>query len=274
MSDRAGSVQLSGVSKGFAHRHGTTLALSDITLSVPAGQFVAILGPSGCGKTTLLRLIDGLLPPDGGTISLAGLPPQPGPDIGFVFQGFRLIPWANVQDNIAFALTASELSPQERARQVEGVIALVGLQRFALSYPGELSGGMKQRVALARALVSEPQILLMDEPFASLDAHSRELMQAELMQLWQQRQPTVIFVTHSVDEALLLADRVVLMAPRPGRIIEDIAVDLPRPRAGYDVHGHPQFLSLRRHLSERLGELVRDDPQSDFYQRELAIQRQ
>jgi NitT/TauT family transport system ATP-binding protein len=235
------------------------------------GEFVALLGPSGCGKTTLLRLVDGLIQPDVGQIRVAGAPPRPGPDIGFVFQGFRLIPWASVHANVDFALTSSGLASAERNARVEEAIALVGLQRFARAYPGELSGGMQQRVALARALVSDPPILLMDEPFASLDAQSRELMQTELMMLWAKNRPTVVFVTHSVDEAILLADRVVLMAPRPGRIIEDLPVKLPRPRWGYDVHGHADFVALRRHLSERLRSLVLADPQSDFYQRDRPV---
>jgi NitT/TauT family transport system ATP-binding protein len=261
-------VVLAGVSKSFGLAgKPSTLALAGVDLTIAPGEFVAVLGPSGCGKTTLLRLVDGLLQPDAGQIRVAGAAPRPGPEIGFVFQGFRLIPWTDVHANIDFALTASDLSPAERNEKVEQVIALVGLQRFARSYPGELSGGMKQRVALARALVSAPQILLMDEPFASLDAQSRELMQTELTMLWAGSRPTVIFVTHSVDEAILLADRIVLMAPRPGRIIEEVAVDLPRPRMGYDVHGHARFVALRRHLSERLRDLVLSDPQSDFYQR-------
>lgn len=269
MTDPVGQVVLSGVSKHFGRRDGgePTAALAGVDLTIGNGEFVAVLGPTGCGKTTLLRLIDGLLEPDSGSISVGGAAPRPGPETGFVFQSFRLIPWATVRANIDFALTSSSLAPAERAEKVEEVIALVGLQKFAHAYPGELSGGMKQRVALARALVSEPQLLLMDEPFASLDAQSRELMQTELMALWARQGPTVVFVTHSVDEAILLADRVVLMAPRPGRIIEDIAVGLPRPRWGYDVHGHPSFIALRRHLSERLRDLVLADPGSDFYQR-------
>jgi NitT/TauT family transport system ATP-binding protein len=268
VTEPAGHVVLSGVSKHFGHRDGTPMAaLTGVDLTIAGGEFVAILGPSGCGKTTLLRLLDGLLQPDSGSISVGGAPPRPGPETGLVFQSFRLIPWANVRDNIDFALTSSGLSLSERAEKVDEAIALVGLQRFASAYPGELSGGMKQRVALARALASEPQLLLMDEPFASLDAQSRELMQTELMALWARRRPTVVFVTHSVDEAILLADRVILMAPRPGRVIESLPVDLPRPRWGYDVHGHPSFIALRRYLSERLRELVLTDPGSDFFQR-------
>jgi NitT/TauT family transport system ATP-binding protein len=269
--NQAGALVLDAVSHAFPGRDGgTTRALEAISLRVPPGEFVAVLGPSGCGKTTLLRLIDGLLQPTAGTITLDGRPPTPGPGIGFVFQSFRLIPWASVHDNIAFALTSTGLPASERQGRTRSILDLVGLQQFANAFPGALSGGMKQRVALARALVSDPDLLLMDEPFASLDAQSRELMQAELMQIWARRSPSVVFVTHSVDEALLLADRVVLMAPRPGRIVEDVPVPLPRPRWGYDVHAHPAFLALRAHLGGRLRDLVLNDPGSDFFQRDLT----
>jgi NitT/TauT family transport system ATP-binding protein len=260
-------IVLSGVSKAFERRNsGTpTMALKDLELSVPEGQFVSVLGPSGCGKTTILRLVDGLVTPDTGSVLVSGRPPRPGPEMGFVFQAFRLIPWATVQSNVEFALTSTSLDRKERADRAAQYIALVGLRRFADSYPGELSGGMKQRVALARAFASEPEILLMDEPFASIDAQTRELMQVELMKLWSQYRATVLFVTHSVDEAIMLADRVVLMSPRPGRVIEEIDVDLPRPRWQYDIRATPRFVELRTYLWSAIRELVLNDPSSDFY---------
>jgi len=260
-------IVLSGVSKVFERRNAgePTLALQDVNLSVPEGTFVSLLGPSGCGKTTILRLVDGLVKPDGGSVLVSGKHPRPGPDMGFVFQAFRLIPWATVQANVEFALTSTSLSQKERAERASQYIALVGLRRFAESYPGELSGGMKQRVALARAFASEPEILLMDEPFASIDAQTRDLMQVELMKLWSQYRSTVLFVTHSVDEAILLADRVVLMSPRPGRVIEEIEVGLPRPRWQYDIRSTPRFVELRSYLWNAIRELVMNDPNSDFY---------
>ncbi|MDB5527950.1 MAG: transporter ATP-binding protein [Devosia sp.] len=260
-------IVLSGVSKAFERRNsGTpTMALQHLDMSVPEGHFVSILGPSGCGKTTVLRLVDGLVPPDSGSVLVAGQAPRPGPEMGFVFQAFRLIPWATVQANVEFALTATGLNKHERAERAAHYIALVGLQRFAQSYPGELSGGMKQRVALARAFASEPSILLMDEPFASIDAQTRELMQVELMKLWAQHRATVLFVTHSVDEAIMLADRVVLMSPRPGRVIEEIEVGLPHPRWQYDIRATPRFIELRSYLWSAIRDLVLNDPSSDFY---------
>lgn len=260
-------IVLSDVAKAFERRNsGTpTMALEHLNLSVPEGTFVSLLGPSGCGKTTILRLVDGLVKTDGGQVLVSGQPPQPGPDMGFVFQAFRLIPWATVQANVEFALTSTPLSRKERAERAMQYIALVGLRRFADSYPGELSGGMKQRVALARAFASEPSILLMDEPFASIDAQTRELMQVELMKLWTRHRATVLFVTHSVDEAIMLADRVVLMSPRPGRVIEEIEVDLPHPRWQYDIRATPRFVELRSYLWTAIRDLVLNDPNSDFY---------
>ncbi|KKB12641.1 ABC transporter ATP-binding protein [Devosia geojensis] len=256
-----------GVSKAFGS-HGNAspvAALANLDLRVPEGSFVSVVGPSGCGKTTILRLVDGLLAADAGEVRVSGAPPRPGPQVGFVFQGFRLIPWATVEANVDFALTSLRLDKAERAERVSRYLATVGLSRFAKAYPGTLSGGMKQRVALARALATDPEILLMDEPFASLDAQTRELMQTELMKLWEQRRQTVLFVTHSVDEAILLSDRIVLMSPRPGRVIEEIEVGLPHPRWQYDVRATPRFTELRTRLWSAIRELVLNDPSSDFH---------
>jgi len=240
-------------------------ALADVSLTVLENRFVSLLGPSGCGKTTLLRMINGLIRPDRGSIQVSGAPPKPGPHTSLVFQSFRLIPWQTVRDNVAFGLTIAGLPRKDRHERADRYLALVGLQRFADSYPGQLSGGMKQRAALARALATDPEILLMDEPLASLDAQSRELLQIELMRIWAQRKGVVLFVTHSVDEAILLADQVVLMSPRPGRIVETIDIDLPRPRWTYDARSRPDYQSIRQHLSARLREMVVSDPESDFY---------
>jgi len=261
------------VSKSFERKGGdsATLALKDVSLRVPDETFVALLGPSGCGKTTVLRMVNGLILPDAGTITVSGRSPRPGPDMGFVFQSFRLIPWATVLGNVEFALTQPGMSKAEKRERAEKYIALVGLSKFGQAYPSELSGGMKQRVALARALACEPDILLMDEPFASIDAQTRELMQIELMRLWQLRKSVVLFVTHSVDEAILLSDKIVLMGPRPGRILEVLDVDLPRPRWTYDLRAEPRYLDLRAYLWDRIRQLVLSDPQSDFYGRDLGF---
>lgn len=249
---------------------GQLQALRDISLDLQAGEILTVLGPSGCGKTTLLRLAAGLVRPDQGLVTLAGTPPVPGQGTALVFQNFRLLPWKTVAANVAFPLTA--LPAPARAARVAEVLALVGLSRFAASYPRELSGGMQQRVALARALAAEPDLLLMDEPFASLDAQSRELMQSEILRLAAPRakgkRRSVIFVTHSVDEALVLGDRVVLMSPRPGRIAR--ILDLPFRGEAEARRNHPDFAPLRQSLWQALRDMVLSDPQSDFHGRSPA----
>lgn len=238
-------------------------AVENLCLDIQAGEFVLFLGPSGCGKTTLLLMAAGLVTPTRGLVEVAEKRPRPGEHASMVFQSFRLLNWKTARDNIMFALP--HLSLAERRERADHYLKLVGLSRVADAYPGTLSGGMKQRLALARALAAEPEILLMDEPFASLDAQSRELMQLELMRLTSQRPMTVLFVTHSVDEALMLADRIVLMSPRPGRVAEVLEVPFARPRWKHDPRNHPEFLKLRTHLWDALRMMVLNDPQSDFY---------
>ncbi|MFD2648358.1 ABC transporter ATP-binding protein [Devosia albogilva] len=260
------AVELRNVSLSFVTSGAEVEALRDLGFAVERGRFVAILGPSGCGKTTLLRLCDGLMQPDRGQVLVDGAAPAPGPEIGFVFQSFRLIPWESASRNVEFGLLGTGMDAVARLERARHYLDLVGLSRFTDARPAELSGGMRQRVALARALAPEPRLLLMDEPFASLDAQSRELMQLELLRIWQARTPTVLFVTHSVDEAILLADEILLMAPRPGRLVERVAIDLPRPRWDYDVRADRRFIELRSFLWQRLREMVLSDPLSDFYQ--------
>ena len=261
-----GAIEIGGVSKTFRRASGGVVhALANVSLAIPENRFVTLLGPSGCGKTTLLRIVNGLVAADSGSVTVDGAPPRPGPQIGFVFQSFRLIPWLTVRDNVAFGLAIAGMGRAERLQHADRYIDLVGLGRFRDVYPNELSGGMKQRVALARALATDPKILLMDEPLASLDAHTRELLQVEIMRIWSERQGIVLFVTHSVDEAILMADEIVLMGPRPGRIVDTIPVGLPRPRWDYDARSRPDYLELRRYLSERLRDMVIRDPESDFY---------
>ena len=264
-----GGITVRNVSKAFRRAKETVgvQALQQVSLDIEPNTFVTLVGPSGCGKTTLLRMLNGLIAPDSGEIRVDGAPPHPGPQMGFVFQSFRLMPWRTIRDNVSFPCELGGLEARERADRAERYLEMVGLRRFADSFPNELSGGMKQRAALARALIAEPRFLLMDEPFASLDAQTREFMQLELMKIWQQHKSVVVFVTHSVDEAVMLSDKIVLLRPRPGQVAEVLDVDLPHPRWDYDVRERPQFVALRHYLWERIKAMVAADPQSEFYMR-------
>jgi NitT/TauT family transport system ATP-binding protein len=218
---------LENVSKRF----GDVQALQDVQFSVKNNEFVSLLGPSGCGKTTALRLVDGVERPDTGTIEIDGEPVEgSGQDRGFVFQEFRLFPWRTVLENISFGLQLTGVSKAKRQERARTYLELVGLDEFEDHYPHELSGGMKQRVGIARALVVEPEILLMDEPFGALDAMTRETMQTELLNIWRQDRRTVLFVTHDIDEAIFLSDRVHILEARPGKVHTTIDIDIPRPR--------------------------------------------
>jgi NitT/TauT family transport system ATP-binding protein len=225
------TLAVEGVRKAYRTPAGQDMTvLKDVSFTAGDGEFLAIVGPSGCGKTTFLRVLDGLAGADGGRISLDGRPVAgPGPDRGFVFQSDSLLPWRTA-DNIGFGL---ELQKRERAatrRAVSELVRLVGLQGFERYYPHQLSGGMRQRVNLARALAIDPAVLLMDEPFAALDAQTRELMQAELLRIWAQSHKTVVFITHQIDEAVYLADRVIVFSARPAVVKATVTVDIPRPR--------------------------------------------
>src|SRR5437763_720364 len=214
-------IVIAGVSHTYRPPSGRpVLALDEVSLDVGNREFVALLGPSGCGKSTLLYLIGGFLPTEMGNISIDGTPVgAPGPDRGIVFQHFALFPWKTVRSNILYGLERMRLARAERLQRAQAFIDLVGLTGFEDSYPSQLSGGMRQRTAIARTLAFDPKILLMDEPFGALDAQTRSLMQSELLSIWQRTPKTVIFVTHDVQEAVYLADRVAVMSARPGRII-------------------------------------------------------
>ncbi|MGB8933250.1 MAG: ABC transporter ATP-binding protein [Anaeromyxobacteraceae bacterium] len=230
---------------------GTLLALDRIELEIPRGQFFSILGPSGCGKSTLLHAIDGLASAEG-TIRVNGRPVTgPGLDRGVVFQDYALFPWRTVLENVAFGLEIKRLPAAERTRIAREQLALVGLSGFEHRYPAQLSGGMKQRVAIARALAFDPDVLLMDEPFAALDAQTREILQAELLRIWERTGKTVVFVTHSIDEAVFLSQRVAVMTARPGRIKEILEIDLPA-RTDRDLRSTPEFAALRHRAWELL----------------------
>ncbi|HMK80084.1 MAG TPA: ABC transporter ATP-binding protein [Xanthobacteraceae bacterium] len=231
-----------------AKRETQVTALERITLDVADQEFAVIVGPSGCGKSSLLRLVAGLIEPSEGAITLDGTPVTgPGRDRGMVFQSYTLFPWLTVAENVAFGLKIAGMPAAERARIVRHFISEVGLDGFEAAYPKQLSGGMMQRVALARALANDPAILLMDEPFGALDSQTRSLMQELLLALWQHAHKTVLFITHDIDEAILLGDRVHVMTARPGRIKERVEIDIARPRS-VDTLTSPAFMALKRRI--------------------------
>lgn len=244
-----GEIRVEEVVKQFFQQDAPdVVALSGIDLTIKAGEFVSLIGPSGCGKSTLLRLIAGLNGPDRGNLYIDNEKiDKPSSERGLVFQNPMLFPWLNVHDNVAFGLRARKLYKQNR-EEVDKFIDLVGLAAFHKSYPHQLSGGMAQRVSLARALVNRPKVMLLDEPLGALDAFTRMNMQDELIRLWQERKTTMIMVTHDVDEAIYLSDRVIVMTPRPGKIEKCIDVKLSRPRD----RSNPEFLATRTKILEIL----------------------
>jgi NitT/TauT family transport system ATP-binding protein len=225
------------------------VAVEGVSFSVNTGEFLTVLGPSGCGKTTVLNVIAGLVHPSAGRVAVDGMPVRgPGPDRAVVFQNYALLPWRTVYDNVRFGIEMAKPKLPTSTNAIEETIELVGLQDFRNSYPHELSGGMQQRVGLARALVSDPQILLMDEPLGAVDALTREVMRAELERIIGETGKTVVFITHSIDEAILLGDRVVVFQSNPGSVREIIPVGLDRPRHGEHVQGDPTFGELRHYI--------------------------
>jgi ABC-type nitrate/sulfonate/bicarbonate transport system ATPase subunit len=245
-------LQVSGVAKTFAGRGGGTVALEATDLLVQENDFITILGPSGCGKSTLLRMVAGLDTPSTGLISLDGKPvTRPGADRGMVFQSYTLFPWLTVLQNVCFGLREKGLPAAQQQEIARQFIAKVGLKGFEHHYPKQLSGGMQQRTALARALANDPRILLMDEPFGALDHQTRELMQELLLAIWEDERKTVLFVTHDIDEAIFMANRVVVMSARPGRIKCDLPVPLAHPRH-YAMKTTPVFMELKARLTEEI----------------------
>ncbi|MFI7672876.1 ABC transporter ATP-binding protein [Actinophytocola sp. NPDC049390] len=256
------AISVRGVGKTYAASAGPVQALLPTDLEVKPGEFVVLLGPSGCGKTTLLRMLAGLIPPTEGTIEIGGKPLFTGRDmkpardtlgsLGFVFQAPNLMPWRKVWRNIALPLEAKGVGRAERKARAEELAGLVGLEDFLDHYPKQLSGGMQQRVAIARALIHRPSILLMDEPFGALDAMTRDSMNLLLQRLWLETGKTIVLVTHSISEAVFLADRVVLLSQRPGRVQDVIEVDFERPR-DLSVSGDPRFGEMVGQLRKQLG---------------------
>ncbi len=234
-------IAVQGLSKHYLGGAAPVIALSDIDFTIGRGEFVAVVGPSGCGKSTLLRILAGLNPPTAGRASLAGSAiTGPRRDIGVVFQQPVLFPWRDVLGNVLLPADVQKLGRERLRERATQLLAMVGLQGFEARLPNELSGGMQQRVALVRALIHDPALLLMDEPFGALDAMTREAMNVELQRIWMERRKTVLFITHSVGEAVFLADRVLVMSPRPGRIVDTLTVGFARPRS-LDVMNTPEF---------------------------------
>jgi NitT/TauT family transport system ATP-binding protein len=246
------TLKLRDVSKTFTSEKGDKIgSLSSINLDIENEEFVCLLGPSGCGKTTLLRIIAGLDNPSTGSVELDGtIIDRPNPQLAMIFQEYSLYPWRTVVANIGFGLELRKIPAQERQSIVRKYVEIVGLGGFENSYPYELSGGMRQRVAVARALAVDPAILLMDEPFGALDAQTRNMLQHELLKIWEKTKKTILFVTHSVDEAVFLADRIVVLTPRPGMICEVISIDNPRPRDRTGV----EFAKVRRYVLDLINQ--------------------
>jgi NitT/TauT family transport system ATP-binding protein len=242
------ALEVAELGRVFASDQGRTVALQDIEFRAHKREFICLIGASGCGKSTLIRILAGLDIPTSGAVLVDGAEVRgPGSDRGMVFQGYTLFPWRTVLDNVAFGLEVGGLSALQARHQAREWVELVGLSRFVKAYPHQLSGGMKQRVAIARALANHPRILLMDEPFGALDAQTRAQMQSYLLQIWRQVDITVVFVTHDLEEAIYLADRIVVLGPNPGRVLEVIEVPVPRPREVSQYLSEP-FLATKRHL--------------------------
>ena len=261
-SDPSAKLAVQNIKKTFFKETGDQVVgievLGGINLSVAKGEFVSVIGPSGCGKSTLLRIIDGLIQPDEGRVLVDNRQvTAPGADRAVVFQYFGLYPWRSVLRNVEFGLELKKVPAAQRRRIALENIAQVGLRGFENHYPHELSGGMRQRVGFARALALDPDIILMDEPFSSVDEQTRELLQEQLLELWGSTKKTVLFITHSIDEAVYMADRVIVMGARPGRIVEEIKVDLERPRSAA-VRAQPKFGEIRGYAWEILKKAMRE----------------
>jgi NitT/TauT family transport system ATP-binding protein len=246
-------VLIERVSKTYVDGRGHAVdALDAVTLTVAPEEFVALLGPSGCGKSTLLNLVAGLLEPSSGAVYFEGARAGDRSPTAMVFQEFALFPWRTVQRNVEFGLEEQGMAPAERARQAQRFIELTGLAGFERRFPHQLSGGMRQRVGIARALAVDPAVLLMDEPFSALDAQTRQLMEEELLGIWERTRKTILYVTHNIHEAVYMADRVVVLSRRPGRVLAEVPIELPRPRVE-SMMGDPAFVTA----TERIWALIK-----------------
>ncbi len=253
MSDSDGYLQFIDLEKIYGTRDGPVTAIASVTFSVRKGQFISIIGPSGCGKSTLLKILLGVTTGTSGEVWLDGrriAGPQPG--AGMVFQTAALQPWRSVIDNVLLPIEVLGLPRKRYMQKARDLLSVAGLAGFERKRPRELSGGMQQRVAICRALIHDPSLLLMDEPFGALDALTREIMQGELLRIWGETHKTVLLVTHSIDEAVLMSDRVVVLSARPGKVVEDLVIDLPSPRDP-GLRSLPRFQDYARHLRQLLG---------------------
>ncbi|MBO0729520.1 MAG: ABC transporter ATP-binding protein, partial [Acidimicrobiaceae bacterium] len=243
-------IELRDIHKTFRTKNQVVQALGGIDLVIRPNEFLSIIGPTGCGKTTLLRVIASLTPPDSGQVLINGhVATKPGPERAVVFQQFGLFPWKNVLDNVKFPLVVRKFPDNEATSAAREQLRRVGLDNVESRFPHQLSGGMQQRVGLARALATNPGILLMDEPFGAIDAQTRELLQEELQKLWAEARKTVVFITHDLDEAVLMSDRIVVLSSGPGSVVREVVdVPLPRPRWEYDVRAHQEFAAVRNQI--------------------------
>jgi NitT/TauT family transport system ATP-binding protein len=258
VTERDFAIRIAGLSKTYRTDDGQPAfeALKGVDLDVRPGEFVSLIGPSGCGKTTLLKIVDGLIPYDEGQVLVEGRRiSSPGPERAVVFQTFALLPWLTARENVAFGLRLRGLAKDRAGRTADEHLEMVGLKGFEDRFPRQLSGGMQQRVGLARALAVDPDILLMDEPFGSIDAQTRTILQNDLLRIWDAARKTVLFVTHAMDEAVFLSDRVAIMATRPGRIAEIMTIDLARPRTDA-TRKEPRFVELTTHVWDRLRAMI------------------
>lgn len=245
-------IRANHIDKRFETKKGVTTALKDVTVDIQDNDFVCVVGPSGCGKSTLLRMLAGLDFPSEGSIVIDDREVTgPGPDRGMVFQTYTLFPWMTVEDNIKFGLKIKKLPREEQDAIAARYLKVIGLEKFAKAYPKELSGGMKQRVAIARALANKPEVLLMDEPFGALDPHTKSMMQLLMREIWETEHPTVVFITHDIDEAVFLANKIYVMSARPGRVIKEVGVYLPRKRT-LELRDAPEFIRLRKEINALL----------------------
>ncbi len=248
------NLEIRGLGKQFATRTGLVPAISSVSLTAAPGEFVTIVGPSGCGKSTMLKIMLGVIEPDSGIVLFNGRESKgPRSDVGMVFQTPALPPWWSVLDNVLLPIKALGLRTSEYLERARMLLKMVELSGFESSYPRELSGGMQQRVSLCRALIHEPQLLLMDEPFGAIDAITREILQVQLLRIWKETKTTVLLVTHSIDEAVFLGTRVLLMSARPGKIIDDVSITLPDRNRSADVREMPEFQKYTHRLREGLG---------------------
>lgn len=252
---------VSHIDKIYTNGKKSTKAIDDVSIDIQDNDFVCVVGPSGCGKSTLLRMLAGLDFPTKGKIVVNDVDVRgPGPDRGMVFQSYTLFPWMNVEDNIKFGLKIKKLPKDEQQKITDRYLDIIGLRKFAKAYPKELSGGMKQRVAIARALANQPEVLLMDEPFGALDPHTKSMMQLLMREIWEQDHPTVVFITHDIDEAVFLANKIYVMSARPGKIIREVNVYLTHKR-GLELKDTPEFIKIRKEINELLYSADSDEEQ-------------